>query len=130
MWKSCMNPPTHNKKWKRKKKISGSVHIKKHKQILCSFITKYSATINIAFLSPFHLRPENIYFASPDFFLFLTLVVNTRRNPCSVTVLCHKVKSSFLQQIRLQIQRRKHNTDPAQNKTKKNNKKKQEEHKE
>lgn len=25
------------------------------KQILCSFITKYSATINIAFLSPFQL---------------------------------------------------------------------------
>lgn len=56
MRKSCMHPRTRKKNRKRKKKNSGSVHIKKHKQILCSFITKYSATINIAFLSPFHLR--------------------------------------------------------------------------
>lgn len=61
MWKSCMNSLTETNEME---KISGSVHIKKHKQILCSFITKYSATINIAILS---LASEDVNFAFPHF---------------------------------------------------------------
>lgn len=53
---------------KNMEKISRSIHIKKHKQILCSFITKYSATINIAFLS-LHLRMLTLL--SPPLFTIL-----------------------------------------------------------
>lgn len=110
------------KKNRKRKNISGSVHIKKHKQILCSFITKYSATINIAFLSPFHLHLRML---TPRLFS----VLNTCKYEAK-PLFCHcpvsQGQSSFLGENRLQIQRRKHNTDPAGNKTKK----KQEEHKE
>ena len=93
---------------------------KNHKQILCSFITKYSATINIAFLSPFHFRLRML--TSSPF-----SVLNTWRGVnLDLSLSCaKKVRPPFLKENRLQIQRRKHNTDPAGNKTKK-----QEEHKE
>lgn len=57
-----------NNNRKEGEKLSGGVHIKKKdKQILCSFITKYSATINIAFLSPFNLLPRMSTFLFPVF---------------------------------------------------------------
>lgn len=87
---------------------------------MCSFITKYSATINIAFLSPFNLRLRISNFASSGFYLFSTLVNNEKE-----LLFCHcpapQDQSSFLQENRLQIQRRKHNTDPAQNKKNRRN---------
>lgn len=58
------DPETKDKKKTEMKNVDGHVDIKKHKQILCSFITKYSATINIAFISPFHLCLEDSSFAS------------------------------------------------------------------
>lgn len=74
MWKICIEPLA------KKGKISGSADIKKHKQILCSFITKYSATINIAFFLNLELASEDFNRFS-DFFLVLHLL-NVRQNPC------------------------------------------------
>ena len=64
-------PPPQPKQRNGERKKRGSVHIKKHKQILCSFITKYSATINIAFLSPFHFESDEVNFAFPALFSVL-----------------------------------------------------------
>lgn len=114
-------PQPITKKNGKGKNYQGVLTYKKnHKHILCSFITKYSATKNIAFLSPFHLHLRMLTFLT--FFLFLTLDVNL---VLSLSCATRSVLLTKRKLQRLQIQRRKHNTDPAQNKTKK-----QEEHKE